>query len=121
MALQGIGLQGEVLAGPQVADPQLPGGRLLAAGPALEEQHVGLDPVGIEYAGDQPEQGLDVAVAQQVAPDRLPGAALKEHVVGYHDGRAAEGLLERSCPPPCKPGVPERTSPLNASIARSTG
>ena len=54
-ALQGIGLQGEVLVGPQVADPQLPGGRRLAADPSLEEQHVCLHTLGVEYAGGQPE------------------------------------------------------------------
>ena len=81
VALQGIGLQGEVLVGPQVVDPPPPGGRRLATGPALEEQHV----------------------------------------AGYHDGRADERLLERSSLPPCRPGAPERTSPLDTSISPYKG
>jgi hypothetical protein len=81
-----VGLEREVLVGSQVVDPQVrrPGG--VGAGLAVEEQHVCLDALGVEDAGRQAQQGVDVTFVQQPAADRLPGPALEQHVVG-HDHR----------------------------------
>ena len=72
---QRVGLQREVLVGAQVVDPQVARPRRLAGWPAVEEQHVGLDPLGVEHAGGQPQQGVRVALVEQPAADGLAGAA----------------------------------------------
>jgi len=92
LVLQGIGLEGEVLVGPQVVDPQLLRPGNLPGGPAVEEEHISLDPLGIEDARRQSQQGVHVAALQQIAAHRLPRPALKEDVVRHHNGRPAIGL-----------------------------
>ncbi len=57
---QRVLLEGEVLVGPQIVNPQFPGPGSRAAGPAVEEEDVGLDPLGVEDAGRQPQQGVDI-------------------------------------------------------------
>ena len=93
-ALQRVRLQGEVLVGAQVVDPELLRPRRLAGGLAVEEQHVGLHALGVEDAGRQAQQGVDVALVQQPPPDRLARAALEQHVVRHHDRGAAVDLQQ---------------------------
>ena len=80
---------------PQVVDPQLRRPRLLLGGLGVEEQHVGLDALGVEDAGRQPQQRVHVALLEQVAPHRLAGPALEQHVVRHDDGTAAVDLEQR--------------------------
>ena len=110
-ALQRIGLEREVLVGAEVVDPEVLCPRCLAGRLAVEEQDVGLHALGVEDAGRQPQQGVDIALLQQLAADCLACPALKQHVVGHDDGGAAvdlqqgldvldevELLVRRGCP-----------------------
>ena len=56
---------------------------------AVEEQDVGLYAAGIEDARRQPQQGMHVALLQQLAAHRLTRATLEQHIVGHHDRRPA--------------------------------
>ena len=94
-ALQRVGLQCEVHVGAQVVDPQLAGPRGFGGGLLVEEQHVRLHALGVEQAGGQTQQGVDVAVVQQLPAYRFAGAALEQHVVRQHQGRAAILLQQR--------------------------
>ena len=91
---QRVVLQGEAAVGAQVVYPQPLGPRRFAGWFAVEEKHVGLDALGIEDARRQTQQGVDVALCQQVAAHRLPGAALEQHVVRHDDGRPP-GVLQQ--------------------------
>jgi hypothetical protein len=53
---------------------------------------------GLEDAGRQPQQRVDVALVKQLASHSLAGAALEEHVVRHHDRRTHPNL-----PPPRTP------------------
>ena len=66
-ALQGLGLQREVLVGAQVVDPELLGPGCLAGRLLVEEQHLGLCGLGIEQAGEQPQQREQIASMRQLA------------------------------------------------------
>ena len=72
--------------GPQVVNPQRLGPRLLLGGLGVEEQHVGLHALGVENAGRQPQQRVNIELLEQVAANGLPGTALEQHVVGHDDG-----------------------------------
>ena len=85
-------LEGEVLLGTQVVDPQLLGPGLLGALAAAEEQHVGLHTLGVEDAGGQAQQRVDLPVMQEPAADRLARSSFEEHVVGHHDRRPSAHL-----------------------------
>src|ERR1019366_1411195 len=89
---EGVGLQGEVLVGAEIVDPQgaCPGS--LAGRLAVEEEHVGLDALGVEDAGGQAEQGMDIAIVEEALADGFAGAALKQDVVGQDDGGASVDL-----------------------------
>ena len=77
--------------GAQVVDPDFLGVALvlLATG---EEQHVGLDALGVEDAGGQAQDGVQVALVHQVGADLLAVAVVKQHVVGQHHGGPAAGF-----------------------------
>ena len=90
--LERVRLLREVHVRPQVVDPERLGPRLLLGGLGVEEQHVGLHALGVEDAGRQPQQRVDVELLEQVAAHRLPGPALEQHVVGHDDGTAAVDL-----------------------------
>ena len=79
--------------GAQVVNPELFGPRFFGGGFAVEEEHVGLDALGVEDAGRQTQQGVHVALLEQLAADRLARAAFEKHVVG-HDDRGAAVLLQ---------------------------
>lgn len=55
----------------------------------LEEKHVGLHAIGIEDAGGQAEDGVEVEVGEQLLADGLARASLEEHVVGQHNAGPA--------------------------------
>ena len=93
--LQRLRLLREVHVRAQVVDPQRLGPGLLLGGLGVEEQDVGLHALGVEDAGRQPQQRVHVALLQQVAPHRLAGPALEQHVVGHDDGAAAVDLEQR--------------------------
>ena len=80
-SLERVRLLGEVHVGPQVVDPQRLRPRLLLSGLGIEEQDVGLHALGVEDAGRQPQQRMDVALLQQVAADGFAGSAFEQHVV----------------------------------------
>jgi hypothetical protein len=49
-------------------------------------------PIGalrVEDAGRQAQEGVHIALVQELAPHDLARAALEEHVVGHDDRRAA--------------------------------
>jgi hypothetical protein len=82
-------LEGKGLVRAQVVDPHLSGPRRLAGRLAVEEEHVGLDALRVEDAGRQAQEGVHVALVQELAAHDLARAALEEHVVGHDDRRAA--------------------------------
>ena len=59
---------------------------------AVEEEDVGLDALGVEDAGGQAQEGVDVAALEQFAAHGFAGAAFEEDVVGDDDGGAAVDL-----------------------------
>ena len=77
--------------GAQVVDPDFPGVALvrLATG---EEEHIGLHALGVEDAGGQAQDGVQVALVHQVGADLPAGVALEQHVVRHHHSGAAAGL-----------------------------
>ena len=88
-ALEGIFLEREVLVCAQIVNPELLCPRLFLGGLAVEEKDVGLHALGVENAGGQAQQCVDIGLLEQFAADGFAGAAFKEHVVRQHDGRAA--------------------------------
>ena len=91
---EGVGLQREVLVGAEVVDPERLGPWRFAGRLAVEEEDVGLDALGVEDAGGQPQQGMDIAIVQEAFADGFAGAALEENVVGHNDGGAAVDLQQ---------------------------
>src|SRR5215208_6834423 len=91
---QSVLLEREVLVGAKVVDPELLRPRRLARGLALEEEHVGLDALGVEDTCGEPQQGVYVVLTQQSAPHGLPCPAFEEHVVRYDDRGRANYLQE---------------------------
>lgn len=61
---EGIGLEGEMLVRPQIVDPEPLGPGGLARLFSVEEEDVGLDALGVKYAGGKSEEGVDVAVVK---------------------------------------------------------
>ena len=92
-ALEGVFLEREMQVGAQVVDPELPRPRLFLRGLAVEEEDVRLHALRVEDAGGQAQQGVDVGLLEQFAPDGFARAAFEEDVVRQHDRRAAV-LLE---------------------------
>ncbi len=76
VAAERVGLEGEILVGAQVVDPQVFGPGGFAGGFALEEQHVGFDALGVEDAGGQAQQGVHIALGQQFVSDGFARAAV---------------------------------------------
>ena len=87
-----VGLEGEVLVGAEVVDPEVFGPGLFAGFLALEEEDVGFDSLGVEDAGGQAQEGVDVAALEQFAADGFAGSAFEEDVVGEDDGGGAADL-----------------------------
>ena len=83
---EGVGLEGEVLVGAQVVDPKRAGPGGLAGGLAIEEEDIGLHTLGVEDAGGEPKQGVDVAIVEEALANGFAGATLEQHVVGQDDG-----------------------------------
>ena len=61
---------------------------------AVEEQDVGLDPLGVKYAGGETQKCMNVAIIQQVSPYRLTRASLEQNVVRHHNGRPSMSLQQ---------------------------
>jgi hypothetical protein len=58
-----------MLVGAEVVDPVIIGPRLFAGFLALEEEDVGFDSLGVEGAGEQAQEGVDVAAFEEFAAD----------------------------------------------------
>ncbi len=66
--------------GAQVVEPDFLGVALVA--PATgEEQYIGFDALGIENAGRQAENGVQITLVHQVAADFLAVSVSKQHIV----------------------------------------
>ena len=87
-----VGLEGEVLVGAEVVDPEILGPGLFAGFLALEEEDVGLHALGVEDAGGEAQEGVDVAAFEEFAADGFAGSAFEEDVVGEDDGGGAADL-----------------------------
>lgn len=81
--------------GAQVVHPDRLRPRLLRAGPAVEEEHVGLDALGVEDARRQAQERVDLALLEPVPAHGLSGAALEEDVVGHDHCGAPVDLAQR--------------------------
>jgi hypothetical protein len=89
---EGVGFEGEVEVGAEVVDPEGPGSGGGAGGFAVEEEDVGLDAVGVEDAGGETEQGVDVALVEEFAADGLAGAAFGVLGVLFEDALVGVAL-----------------------------
>jgi hypothetical protein len=78
--------------GAQVVNPKLLCPRFFSGGFAVEEEDVGLDALGVEDAGGQREQGVNVGLFEQLSPYGFAGA-FEEDVVRNND-RGAAMLLQ---------------------------
>ena len=87
-----IGLEAEFYVGTEVVDPEFfrPGG--FAGGFAVEEEDVGFDALGVEDAGGQAQQGVDIALMQQFSAHGFAGPAFEEDVIRHDDGGPAIDL-----------------------------
>jgi len=88
---QRIGFEGDVDIGAEVVDLELLGPGIGAGRLLIEEEDVGLDALGVEDAGGQAQQRVDVARFEELAANGLAGATLEEDVIGDDNGSAAVG------------------------------
>jgi len=79
---QGIGLQREVLIGPEVIDPECFRPRSLAGGFAVEEEDVGLDALGVKDTRGQAQKGVNVAFVEQLRRTVSPAPPSKRTLSG---------------------------------------
>ena len=87
---------GEVQVRPQVVDPEFRRPRLFVGGGfSIKKEDVRLHALGVEDAGGQPQQRVDVEVVEQSPAQRFTDAALEEDVVGQDDGGPAVLLEDR--------------------------
>ena len=82
--------------GAVVVVPDLLRPRVRAGFPVVEENHVGLDPLGIEHAGRQTQYRVQVGVFQELLANGLARAAFEQHVVRNDHGGASGGLPHRA-------------------------
>ncbi len=80
--------------GAQVVNPQLLGPGRFRSRLLVEEQHICLYSLSVEQAGRQTQQGMHIALMQQLAADGLTRPAFEQHVI-RHDHRSASILLEQ--------------------------
>ena len=92
-ALQRIGLEGEVLVSPQVVDPKLLGPRSFTGWLLVEEENIGLDTLGVEQAGRQTQERMDLALVQELPANGLACPTFEEDIIG-DDDRSTAVLLE---------------------------
>src|SRR5512132_1825635 len=85
-ALEGIGLEGEVLVGAQVVYPELFSPRGFTRGLLVEKEHVGFHALRIEKASRQTQERVHIILVQEFAPDGLAGPALEQDVIRHDDG-----------------------------------
>ena len=83
-----LGLQGRGLAegghiGPQVIEPDLFGIALVGSATG-EEQHIGLDTLGIENAGGKTENRMQITLIHQVNTDALTVTVSEEDIIRQH-------------------------------------
>lgn len=78
-----------MLVGAEIVDPEVLGPGLFAGFLAIEEEDVGFDALGVENAGGEAQEGVDVAALEQFAADGFAGSAFEEDVVGEDDGGGA--------------------------------
>ena len=78
--------------GSQIVDPEVFGPGLFVGGFALEEGDVGFDALGVEDAGGEAQEGVDVAALEELAADGFTCPAFEEDVVGEDDGGGAADL-----------------------------
>lgn len=93
---QRVLLQGVMDICPVVVDPQPVRPRRLRGWLPVEEQHVRLDALGVEDAGRQPQERVNVAFVQELSPDGFPGSTLEENVVGHQRRQRARAWREGS-------------------------
>jgi len=82
--------------GPQVVDPHLLGPWGVGARLFVKEQHVRLYSLRVEDAGRQPQQGVDVALGEELAADRFSGTAFEQDVIGDDNRGSAVDLEQRT-------------------------
>jgi hypothetical protein len=92
--LHGVFLEGVVDIGSVIVYPHLFGPGVFGSGLVVEEQDVGFHAVGIEDAGGQAKDGVQIGGAHQLLAHGLSGAAFEEHVVGKHHGGLSVGFEE---------------------------
>jgi hypothetical protein len=90
-----------MLVSPQVVNPELGCPRFFGGGFTIEEEEIGLDALGVEDAGREMQQGVNVGLFQELATDSLASAAFEENVIGNNNGGATvlfqdgEDMLEK--------------------------
>ena len=89
---QRVSLKGEVLVGAEVVDPEICRPGCFAGFLTCKEEDVRLHALGVEDAGGQAQEGVDIAAFEEFAADGFAGAAFEEHVVGENDSRRTADL-----------------------------
>ncbi len=56
---------------------------------ALEEEHIGLDALGVEDARGEAQDGVQIVVRKQFLANRFARTGFEQHVVGQHHGGTA--------------------------------
>ncbi len=88
-ASEAVLLEGEVLVGAQVVEPDGLSPWGLTGWFAVEEDDVGLDALRVEDAGGQSQDGVQVAFMHELAAHGFAGSAFEQDVVGHDHGGAA--------------------------------
>src|SRR6266511_5160895 len=94
-ALQGIGLESEMLVGTEIVDPELLRPRRFTGGFLVKEKNVRLDALRVEQTSRKTEKRVDFAFVQQLPSNRLPCAAFEEDIIRHNDCRPAVLLQQR--------------------------
>jgi len=95
LILHGVCFQGEVHIGSQIIYPDSLSPWSLACRLSVEEEHVCLHALGIEYACRQPQEGVDVTLMEELPSNSFSSTTLKEHVVRDNNRCLAVHLQER--------------------------
>lgn len=82
-----VGTQRKVDICAQVVDPELPGVRIGTGLPLVKKEDVRFDPLSVEEASGQTQEGMDITLGEQVAANGLAHTTLEEDVVGNNDRR----------------------------------